>query len=420
VATTVLERSSNGTTSLTNHPNYPALFRRHVLANAQYWQEYVTNRSTDIAALDNERDCILKAISFALEIEIAWPCVYQVIVIFSSFMERRGHWESWNRLLNQALKTAQRLEDVTRATTLSALLARLLQQQSRIEPAILQHRHTIRLARQTGNRFEEARACTNLGFLYIEQGQWYRAEVLCCHALNIFEAINSDHGRAHTENHLGILYTRQCLWDKGEQYLKRACATWQAMGDNHGLMRGFINLSFLYIEMEKGSKALKYLKKALHQAKLTGEKTELGTIYLNMGAAYRLSGEPTQAEAQGQRAETIFRQSSNLVGLALAWINLGMIYTAQQEWKKAKKYLETGLQACRDLKNEYGEISTLLGMVEYELARGDQQQALVRLKELEYLIKQEDKNAQYNHLQQRLAKYRAEPGRFSRGALRVS
>jgi tetratricopeptide (TPR) repeat protein len=404
------------TTSLTNHPNYPALFRHHVLTNAQYWQEYVTNRSTDIAALDGERDCILKAISFALEIEIAWPCVYQVIVTFSSFMERRGHWESWNRLLNQALKTAQRLEDVTRATTLSALLARLLQRQSRIEPAIVQHRRTIRLARQTGNRFEEARACTNLGYLYIEQGQWYRAEVLCCHALKIFEAIDSDHGRAHTENHLGILYTRQYWWNKGEKHLERACTIWQTMDDNHGLMRGFINLSFLYIEMEKGSKALKYLKKALHQAKLTGEETELGRIYSNMGIAYRLSGQPMQAETKTRQAEAIFRQSSNLVGLALVWVNLGMTYIAQQKWEKAREYLEASLQACRNLKNEYGEISALLGMVEYELARGNQQQALVRLKELEYLIRQDYKNAQYNHLQRRLAKYRAELGRFSRGA----
>jgi tetratricopeptide (TPR) repeat protein len=212
---------------LTNHPNYPALFRRHVLANAQYWQEYVTRRSTDIAALDHERDCILKAISFALDLEVAWPCVYKVIVTFSSFMEKRGYWESWNRLLTQALTIAQQIEDMTGATTLSTLLARLLQRQSRIRHAIAQHRRTIRLARQTGNRFEEARACTNLGYLYIEQDQWYRAEVLCCHALKIFEAIDSDHGRAHTENHLGILYTRQCLWDKGEQHLEKACAIWQ-------------------------------------------------------------------------------------------------------------------------------------------------------------------------------------------------
>jgi tetratricopeptide (TPR) repeat protein len=244
---------------LSSGQNFSGLFRHYVLANTQYWQEYVTQRSTDIAALDRERDRILKAISFALDLEAAWPCVYQVIVTFSSFMERRGYWESWNRLLNQALKTAQRLEDVTRATTLSALLARLLQRQSRIEPAILQHRHTIRLARQTGNRFEEARACTNLGFLYIEQGQWYRAEVLCCHALNIFESINSNHGRAHSENHLGFLYTRQCLWDKAQQHLERACTIWQSMGDNHGLMRGFINLSSLYNEMEYGRKSLNCL-----------------------------------------------------------------------------------------------------------------------------------------------------------------
>lgn len=391
---------------LANGQNFSGLFRHYVLANVQYWQKYVTQQSTDIAALDRERDRILKAISFALDLEIAWPCVYQVIVTFSSFMERRGYWESWNRLLDQALKVAQRLEDVAKATTLSALLARLLQQQSRIGPAIVQHRHTVRLARQIGNRFEEARACTNLGFLYIEQGQWHRAEVLCCHALNIFETINSDHGRAHTENHLGVLYTRKCFWDKAEQHLERACAIWQTMADNHGLMRGFINLGLLYNQMECSKKSLDYLKKALHQARITGEEIELGLIYLNMGVAYRLSGEPVQAEAQARQAEAIFRQSSNPIGLALAWISLGGAYIDQKIWNKARRYLEAGLDACRKLKNEYGEIEALIGVVEYELARENQQLATEQLNELENLSQSRNWDARYPYLQSRLIKYR--------------
>lgn len=391
---------------LTSGRNFSGLFRHYILTNVQYWQEYVTQQSSDIAALDRERDRILKAISFALEMEEAWPCVYEVIVTFSSFMERRGYWESWNRLLNQALEVARRLEDVTKATTLSALLARLLQQQSRIESAIVQHRYTIRLARQTGNRFEEARACTNLGFLYIEQGHWHRAEVLCYHALNIFEAIDSDHGRAHTENHLGVLYTRKCLWDKAQQHLERACAIWKSMDDNHGLMRGFINLSFLYNEMEYGKKSLDCLKNALHQARITGEETELGLIYLNMAVAYRLSGEPLQAETQARHAEVIFRQSSNPDGLALAWVNLGGAYIDQKMWDKARRYLEAGLEACRNLKNEYGEIRALIGIVEYELAKDNQQLAAKQLNKLEDLFQSHNWGVRYPHLQPRLIKYR--------------
>jgi hypothetical protein len=50
---------------------------------------------------------------------------------------------------------------------------------------------------------------------------WQRDKVLCCHALEIFEALDSDHGRAHTENHLGVLHYRRREWEQAEQHLNR-------------------------------------------------------------------------------------------------------------------------------------------------------------------------------------------------------
>jgi len=390
---------------LTSGQNFSGLFCHYVLANVQYWHEYVTQQSTDIAALDRERNRILKAISFALNLEIAWPCVYQVIVIFSSFMERRGYWESWNRLLDQALKVAQRLEDEAKAVTLSALLARLLQQQSCFRQAIACHRYTIRIARQIGDRYNEARACSNLSYLYIETGRWYRAEVLGCHALAIFEQLDDKHGRAHTENHLGILYSQQGRWEQARWRLERACALWQVMDDNNGLMRGFINLGMLYNEMEQPAESLSYLERALKLAKLTGEEVEIGAIYLNMGSAYQLTGDFTQAEACAWQAEAIFRRLSYSILLAEVWHNLGVVYTSQRRWADAHRYLEAAREAWRS-QNKYYETRILKAMVEYELARDNRSGAMVRLNELECLINQHEQDARYHHLQMLVGRYR--------------
>ncbi len=393
-------------TSLTGHPNYSHFFHERVLVNTQYWLDYVTNQTTEVAALNDERDRIVKAISFALDLEPAWPFVYKLIVAFSSYMERSGHWESWNWLLNRAVDVARRVENTAEAITLSALLARLLQRQSQFKQAITHYRRAIRMARQTENYFEEARACSNLGYLYIEQGYWRRAEVLCCHALTIFESINSKHGRAHTENHLGFLYTRQYSWDKARQHLERACDIWQAMGDDHGLMRGLVNLGALYILMDRPNQALSCLEKAMQQARLTGEESEIGKIYTNMGLAHRLNGELAQAEAYAWRAETIFRRFSNSADLALVWINLGQVYIDQKMWPEARGQLEAALEACRNLKNEYGQIQALMGMVEYELARGNQEQATTQLRELDRLIQPHEWKAWDRQLQLLLIKYR--------------
>jgi tetratricopeptide (TPR) repeat protein len=256
---------------LTPTTDYTSLFHRRILTNAHYWRNFVAGHTNDVPVLDGEREGIIKAITFGLDLVEAWPPVAELIAIFSPQVERRGTWEGWNGLLERAIEQAEQIGDLTTAVHLSTLLARLCQRQSRFAEAIRHYRRVIRLARWLGDDFSLARACSNLGYLYIERGRWQRAEILCCRALAIFEQLNSDHGRAHTENHLGILYTRQGRWEQGIARLERACVIWEAMGDQHGLMRGFINLGLLYDEMERPDEALYFLEKALQQAELTGE-----------------------------------------------------------------------------------------------------------------------------------------------------
>jgi tetratricopeptide (TPR) repeat protein len=239
-------------TSLDCDNDYGGFFKRRVLESTRRWQLFVTEKRADTAALEQGQGRILRAIAFALASAAAWPAARQLIEVFAPHMERRGYWDTWQDILTQAIEAAARFDDIAGQVTLMALLARLRQRQSRFREAVSLYRRVIRLARSTGNRFEEARVCSNLGFLYTEGiGRWQRAEVLCCHALAIFEKLGSEHGQAHTENNLGLLYTRQRAWRQAEQHLQRACALWQAMDDHHSLIYGFENLVLLYLKMER-------------------------------------------------------------------------------------------------------------------------------------------------------------------------
>src|SRR6185503_6802922 len=97
---------------ITASPDYAGLFRRRILTNAHYWRDFVAERADDVTALDGEREGILKALAFALDLQgEAWPWVYDLMVNFSPYMERRGHWESWNELLDRAIQVAGQGED---------------------------------------------------------------------------------------------------------------------------------------------------------------------------------------------------------------------------------------------------------------------------------------------------------------------
>lgn len=386
--------------------NPPAVFRQYVLTNLHYWRAYIAAKPTDTPTLDQERNRILKAISFALELEGAWPFVRELIETFSPYMERGGYWESWYWVLNRALEVARCVKDVVGSVALLLLQARLSQQQSNFKLAITGYWQVIQLTGQIGDEYNMARARSNLGFLYTELGYWWRAKILCCHALAVFEQLNSNHGRAHTENHLGILYIWQGQWELAQQHLERACEIWQGIGDNHGLLYGLINLGSLYDDMERPDQALSYLEKALHLAKLTGEETQIANIYMNVGIAYRLKGELEHAEAYIWKAEAIFRRFVNPVGLAQVQDNLGLIYVSQKKWSEAKSYLSSALAAWGDLGHEYGKFRTLTYRVEYELVRGKVRQATRQVAEIERLINSSSQRKQNPYWQSLLVKCR--------------
>ena len=270
---------------LTPNLQYIVYFQDRIMRGLEYWRDHPAIRELKVAILDGERETILTVIGLGLEFPPAWLLVKQLIVALTPYMERRGHWDGWHGVLQKAIAAAQRAGDVGSEITLTALLARLSQRMSRPADVVTYYCRTMRLARQTGNRFEEARACSNLGFHYIARGRWWRAEVLNCKALVLFDELASRHGQAHTHNHLGLLYTRQRRWSEAETHLKSACTLWEKIGDQHSIIYGYENLSVLYIDMGQPTEALPWLEKAYHQVNLTGEKAVLGGILSNMGMA---------------------------------------------------------------------------------------------------------------------------------------
>lgn len=392
-----------GQANLTDTQGRADFFQQSILKNLGYWQLWVANNLDDVSRTDRERGNILNAISFALDLEEkAWAAVCQLIVALAPYMEWRGQWEIWNRVLNRAIDAAQQSEDVAAEVQLSTFLARLLYRQSRFREAVAVYRRVIHLSRQLEDNFSEARACTNLGYFYVEQGYLYRAEILCCYALTLFGQINNYYGLAHTENHLGALYLRQHAWDKAQSHFERACQFWERLNDQHGLMYGYMNLGVLYVYTKQADQALLFSEKALDQARNVGEELDVGTIYMNMGLAHQLKGDLATAEKLTWQAEAIFQRFSNLIGLAHAHENLGLIYIEQQKWPETGLYLAEALAAWRILGNKHNEIQTIGYLAKSEIVRGNLQQAKFWLKEAEEQLRQYGPVGLYHQLQKQL------------------
>lgn len=377
-------------------------FQQGILLNLQYWQGWLAENGEESGALEQDYPGLLRAIAYGLDLAAAgWPLTFPLIEQLAPFMERRGYWEAWRELLQPALALAGRLGEQAAEVNMAVLLARLSFRQSRPADTVQYYRRAVRLARQTGDVYNLARACTNLGYSYIEWGFLHRAEILCCYALDIFDQLDNDHGRAHTKNHLGVLYTQQGRWALARQHLEQACQIWQSRHDEYGSMYGHMNLGVLFIYMEDAESALRHSEMALHYAEQVGEKLEAATITMNLGIAYRLKEQWVEAQHFTRQAEQVFQDLSHNFGLALVLDNWALIYMQQQDWEKAAWTLQAALKAWRDLDNKYGEIRVMTYYAEYELNRGQKSAAHRWLRQAEHLLREQSRTKGYTLLFQR-------------------
>ncbi|MEM7342673.1 MAG: tetratricopeptide repeat protein [Chloroflexota bacterium] len=369
----------------TETKHYLTLFETHITRVVQHWHNHAAIEAVDVAVLEPAQESILKSISLAFSLSDLWPTLGTLIIGFSPYMERRGLWGEWNPVLLQAISTAQQRNDVDGEITLSALLARLYQRQSKPKDVIRHYRRVIRLARKAENRYELARACSNLGYAYIDEGRWWRSEVLCCQALEIFEDLDSDHGRAHTHNHLGVLYTKKNVWIKAENHLNEACRFWQRMDDSFGLIYGLDNKGLLYMNMELPQKAIEHLEQALLIAQQTQIETEISKIWNNLGRANQKADHFSKAEDYLKKAEKTFRKNANHLDLARVWHNLGWLYFNMNKWLDAEAYFTEALKAYQNLENSHEEIIIIEDLIMCETSRQNWSKASRHLKYLEQI-----------------------------------
>lgn len=341
--------------------NYATLFFDYI--NRSLAESLATVRAVTAKLPDEERVPACHVLDFGLRMADAWPQARDLTVAVAPYVERSGQWENWNQQLQRAITVAEQQQDVASKLQLMLLLARIAQRQGRLAETIYYYRRVIRLARQSGHRFEEARACSNLGFLFTETGRFLRAEVLCHHALVIFTDLQSNHGLAHTHNHLGLLYTKQQQYRLAEQHLNQACELWQYMQDNHSLFHGNVNLGLLCIEMDRLDEALKYLNLALQMAEISGEAVGIARIWNIMGRAYWQYREFNLAEGYFWKAQKLFFQISDYVELAKVHHNLGLTYQQVERWQDALYHLELALGLNQTTQYQIGIMQTLVALV---------------------------------------------------------
>jgi len=318
-------------------------------------------------------------------------------------MERRGHWERWSQILHTAIANAQMTDEPSRLPPLALSHARLLSRQIRYRESISAYSNAIKLANRTNDDFSKARAWSNLGYLFIELDQWWRAEILCCYALQIFESMQSKHGQAHTHNHLGILYTRQCKWGAAWEHLEKAIGLWQKMNDKQGLLLGNLNLGKLANDMrmeeiEPPHPAASYLEQVIRDGEQAEDEVMVAVARMNLGIVHKLDENFDEAARLFRKSEHVFERYGDLLNIALISDNLGVNQGDYGCKEEAIAHFKKALSIWRELKSTYGECRTLLYLADWEKRLGSRDAAQEWLAEAGQILERHEEEQKYHAL----------------------
>lgn len=340
-------------------------------------------RTVETKLSDEARLQACHVLDYGLQRAASWASSRALTIALASYMERSGQWESWEQLLLRAITVAQQARDTNDEVTLTALLARLYQRWSKTTQMVQTYRQVIRLARRSGNRYELARACSNLGFFYVFSKNLWRAELLNRYALAIFSDLKSDHGQAHTHNHLGILFTQHHEWGKAQEHLLAACSIWQANEDHFGLMRGYGNLGFLYNETANYAEGIKHSARALELAEMLGEDPLIGSFAANLSLGFLKIGNVQKAQDFAKLAEKVFDKYSDRLGFAQISHTKALIAMHEKDYLKARQSISDSLS---ELREHYFLIQVKFTKLELEIQLYNYAVAQQELEELYTLI----------------------------------
>jgi CHAT domain-containing protein len=169
------------------------------------------------------------------------------------------------------------------------------------------------------------------------------------HALNSFEAIGDEAGKAQALGNLGIVYRRLGEYSKAVDTLLNAQKIVHALNDFKQENRILINLGNAYEVIGQYQDAISnYQHSAAISANIKDWQTEALALN-NIGGIYANQGNYPEAVKLYEQSQAIAEAHNDLEGRAYCLNNLGSAYHEMAKFDQAKVFLEDGVALAKKL-----------------------------------------------------------------------
>ncbi|MES2396411.1 MAG: tetratricopeptide repeat protein [Bacteroidota bacterium] len=229
--------------------------------------------------------------------------------------------------------------------------------QSELPQALDHYLKALKIYEELGYKNKIAGIQGNIGGIYLSQGNHTKALGYYFKVLKAFEELGDKNKMATAYGGIGNIYVEQKQPIKALDYYFKALKIYEEVGDENGMATWFLNIGVVYYHLKDYPKALDYYFKALKIDEKLDDKNGIAYIFANIGLVYHDQAVFNQ-NSNKKESDLLFSKAldyyfkslkineefgnKNLIAVTLG--NIGSLYTNQNKYKEAEKYLLQSLK----------------------------------------------------------------------------
>ncbi|MFP4664900.1 MAG: tetratricopeptide repeat protein [Bacteroidales bacterium] len=175
---------------------------------------------------------------------------------------------------------------------------------------------------------------------------------------------------------LGTVYTEMGMLEKGMEYLKEAHRMFIDTGDtvNYEYAKSLKNVGLNYSRQDKYRQGLQYFKRALVLGDELDMPLEVASSYANMAGAYLYLDSPDSVLLLLDKAEEIFTEHEDMLGLGTVFNNRGEYYLQRDDYRNALNMFVKANYSYGEVQENRFRINALknIALMHYKLGNKDE------------------------------------------------
>lgn len=175
---------------------------------------------------------------------------------------------------------------------------------------------------------------------------------------------------------LGTVYTEMGMLEKGLEYLKEAHRMFIDTGDtvNYEYAKSLKNVGLNYSRQDEYRQGLQYFERALVLGEKLDMPLEVASSYANMAGAYLYLDSPDSVLLLLDKAEEIFTEHEDLLGLGTVFNNRGEYYLQRDDYRNALNMFIKANYSYGEVQENRFRINALknIALMHYKLGNKDE------------------------------------------------